>query len=175
MGISLVLAGIWIWRQMILVWVSKALNSWSDWPLILAAVRTAFAVDGQGGNVQFLEMGTEPVGDKAIQLGRGPGAGGRGGWSFRWGPGSLRVLRQRLARKLRSWFWLRDWAELADIDQGVIARNHGGGGDGDDGGHFCDGASLGSGGDRGGRQGLEQALWFVGRSRDTRGDRPVRR
>lgn len=66
-----------------------------------------FSVDGQGDNAQIVQMRAQPVGDDEVQLGRvqalqDPADG------LSLGARSLPVLRQRLARKLRSWLWLRE-------------------------------------------------------------------
>ena len=89
----------------------------------------AFAIDGQGGDVLVLEVGAQPIVDQAIQFNGvqalEDSAEGRFTRSDEFA-GSAATAGAQAAELVL----VEGLGELADIDQGVIARNHRGGGNG---------------------------------------------
>lgn len=92
----------------------------------------AFAIDGQGGDLEVLEMRTEPVGDDGIEgfwiqtLENTAQGGLAGGQIFLGAAAAGRAQRTELRLT-------EGLGEVTDAVEGVIAGNHGGGGDGDQG------------------------------------------
>lgn len=93
----------------------------------------AFAIDGQGGDVEVLEMRAEPVVDDGVQLGRiqalENSANGR--FAGRDEPVRLGGATGAQAAEL---ILIQRLGELADVQEGIVAGDHRGSGDGDDGG-----------------------------------------
>jgi len=127
----------------------------------------AFAIDGQRGNARVLEVGTQPIIDEAIQFGRvqalEDAADGRFAGSHEFA--SLAATAGTQAAEL---VLVERLGELADVDQGVIARNHRGGSNGHDGGDAtCRQPWLRRGRARGATP--QAGFWFVSRSTISRG------
>ena len=117
----------------------------------------AFAVHGQGRDIQILEMGPEPIVDEAIEWSgvqalqdATDGALTRGQESARLGTATGTQAAELIL--------IQGLGELADVQQGVVARDHRGGGDGDDGGDATMAPTFVAAGVLEFFQGLEQAL-----------------
>ena len=96
----------------------------------------AFSIDGQGRNAQILEVGAEPVADNAVQFFGIQTLQDAPDCAFAWrhkfvGLGA--ASRAQTAELVL----VEGLRELAYVDEAIVAGNHGGCGDGDNGGYFA--------------------------------------
>ena len=117
----------------------------------------AFAIDGQRGNARVLEVGAQPIVDQPVQFRRVQAledpADGRFAGSEEFAGFAATAGAQAAELVL-----VEGLGELADIGQGVIARNHRGGGNGHNGGDSAMAPAVVAAGVMEWGQGLEQAL-----------------
>jgi len=89
----------------------------------------AFAIDGQGGDVLVLEVGAQPIVDQAIQFNGVQALEDSANGRFT-GRNEFMGMAATAGAQAAELVLVEGLGELADIDQGVIARNHRGGGNG---------------------------------------------
>ncbi len=85
---------------------------------------SAFAIDGQGGNVQVLQMGAHPIGDQGIQLRRVQALKDAADSRFT-GSDELAGLAVPAGAQAAELVLVKGLRKLANIDQRVITRDHG--------------------------------------------------
>src|SRR5208337_1608830 len=117
----------------------------------------AFAINGQRGDAGVLGVGAQPVVDEAVQF-HGVQAledAADGGFT---GGVELAGFAATAGAQAAELVLVEGLGEIADIDQRVIARDHGGGGNGHDGGDATVSPATVAAGVVQGAQRLEQAL-----------------
>src|ERR1019366_1827962 len=100
-----------------------------------------FSIYGQGDNAQIVEMRAQPARDNEVQLGRVQALQDPTDGAFAGGQ-ELAGFAAAAGAQAAELVLVEVLGELPDVEQGVIAGNHGGGGDGDNGGHFAMGPAF---------------------------------
>jgi len=96
----------------------------------------AFTIDGQGGNAQVFEVGTEPVTDQTIQFNRiqalqdAPDRAFAGRQEF----ASLAASRGAQGAEL---VLIKGLRKVANVAEGIVIRDHARGGNGHNGSYFA--------------------------------------
>ena len=96
----------------------------------------AFAIDGQGGEAQILEMGAQPAIDDAVQLRRIQALQHPADGAFAGGQ-EFAGLAAAAGAQAAEVVLMEGLSKVADVQEVVVAGNHGGGGDGHDGGDLA--------------------------------------
>ena len=120
----------------------------------------AFSIDGQGGNAQILEMGAEPASDNAVQFVGIQTLQDAPDRAFAWGQ-EFAGFAAASGAQTAELVLVERLGKLTDVDEAVIAGNHGGRGDGDNGGDFAMEPTSVAAGIAQRSQGLEKAFGLL--------------
>src|SRR5271157_2098076 len=124
----------------------------------------AFAIDGQCGDARVFEVGAQPIVDQPVQLGGVQALEDAADGRFA-GSDEFAGLAATAGAQAAELVLVEGLGELADIDQGVIAGNHGGGSNGHNGSDAAMAPAMVAARVAEWGQGLEQAFGLLSAQR----------